>query len=214
MSENAIYKNFEADCGEMFVDYINRGFSFIERFKRDNGSDRKLILNCSFNEAVFQIDEDSTLESVEKAYDKACDKRDAAYKKSDRFREQKFKEIESIVSVSEKANKLLPEFKKLNFVNPTFSDICDIFKWFIAYYPCSDNIYNNPQNDQIIVALLESYGFVENEYVGEKRLIKSDNRIALHYYMGQAISLMKAVALHSLLIENMKSWLNEHGVAY
>lgn len=191
---------FKADW-ETIYQYIERGLH------RMCGSLYKYPLACEFNGGEFIITKDSTMDSCYTAWQADMNKKAEEYHKSPEYVEYQRKQEEKSKKMNNEVLILFDTFEKLPFQSRTQDSMLKILNWLADYQPYSDSILCTDKNDNYVIQTLEKYGFVENANVGQKEYTDEECFV---YIVGQAISTMKLVALHHMVVLFRDRWIKDY----
>lgn len=186
---------------ETIYQYIERGLL------RMGNSLYKYPLACEFNGGEFILTKDSTMDSCYQDWKKAMDKNAEEYYNSPEYAEKQRKEKEKSERMNNEVLVLLEDFEKLPFQSRTQDNMLKILNWLADYQPYSDNILCTAKNDSYVIQTLEKYGFEENAKVGQSGYNAEECFI---YIVGQAISTMKLVALHHMVVIFRDRWIKDY----
>ena len=191
---------FEANW-ETIYQYIGRALFY--------ATEHNVACECDFNGGKFVVTKNSTMDSAYEDWQRAMQKQEEEYKKSDEYK--KWQEEQNIrqTKMNLEVTALMNKFDTLDLKPTTFMGMKAILDWLAEYQQYSDNTLCTNSDDHYIVEKLKQNGYVKDMWVGAPKDTFDDMTCYFEYIVGQAISTMEFLALHGCIVSFRDKWVKE-----
>ncbi len=208
---DTIYNNWKESLNDRHIKFESRFetiYQYIERALL-KAAEKNSILDCEFNGAEFVVTKHSTMHSAYADWERAMEKQEEEYKKSDEYktfqREQEMKKER----MNQEVVILLDKFNTLDLRPTTYEGMKAVLDWLAEYQNYSDCVLCTESNDAYVVEKLKENGYIANNWVGAPKNTFQDMRCYFEYIVGQAISTMEVLAMHSCVVVYRDMWVED-----
>ena len=171
--------------------------------------EHNVICECEFNGGNFTVTPKSNMDSAYEDWQKAMQKQEEEYKKSDAYKKYQKEQEEQGCKMNKEVVVLIEKFDTLDLTPTTFEGMKAILDWLVKYQNYSDNTLCTASNEHYILEKLKENGYVKDMWVGAPKDTFDDMTCYFEYIVGQAISTMEFLALHPMIKSFRDKWVKE-----
>ena len=171
--------------------------------------EHNVICECEFNGGNFTVTPKSNMDSAYEDWQKAMEKQEEEYKKSDAYKKYQKEQEEQGCKMNKEVAVLIEKFDILDLTPTTFEGMKAVLDWLVKYQNYSDNTLCTASNEHYILEKLKENGYVKDMWVGAPKDTFDDMTCYFEYIVGQAISTMEFFALHPMIKSFRDKWVKE-----
>ena len=198
-----VVEEVKASCGESIESAAQK---MLDTYRSSVNSENDVEVRCKFNGATMKCGKGSTLKSIIRHWHRELNAQTKAYRNSPMGKAQDKEDAIEIAYLKAKRQRLMLEFKTLNF-----NDYTEVLDWLLKIQDISDDTRVGVPVKQIL-SVLRKHDYKANVNC-DADFNEEDRENYARYIIGQAIDGLKKIgAIHGLVHKFTKEWVDKFKV--